>query len=74
MENIFFLFDRNTFANLENISCSIKDKCSTGHAPWPKGNNLFEIIRRKKTYKSYRYLYKMSTESCHSDASGNCVN
>jgi nuclear protein localization family protein 4 len=28
---------RNTFANLENISCSIKDKCSTGHAPWPKG-------------------------------------
>ncbi len=34
---IVFLLSRNTFANLENISCSIKDKCSTGHAPWPKG-------------------------------------
>jgi nuclear protein localization family protein 4 len=39
---ILFLFCRSTFASLENISCSIKDKCSTGHAPWPKGrkNNL----------------------------------
>ncbi|CAF0908325.1 unnamed protein product, partial [Didymodactylos carnosus] len=29
--------DRNTFASLENISCSIKERCKTGHAPWPKG-------------------------------------
>ncbi|CAF1024302.1 unnamed protein product [Rotaria sordida] len=29
--------DRTTFASLENISCSIKEKCATGHAPWPKG-------------------------------------
>ncbi|CAF1471724.1 unnamed protein product [Rotaria magnacalcarata] len=29
--------ERNTFASLENISCSIKEKCATGHAPWPKG-------------------------------------
>ncbi|CAF0810758.1 unnamed protein product [Rotaria sp. Silwood1] len=29
--------DRNTLSGLENISCSIKDQCSTGHAPWPKG-------------------------------------
>ncbi|CAF3569281.1 unnamed protein product [Rotaria sordida] len=29
--------DRHTFSSLENISCSIKDQCSTGHAPWPKG-------------------------------------
>ncbi|CAF3398215.1 unnamed protein product [Rotaria sp. Silwood1] len=32
--------DRNTLAGLENISCSIKDQCSTGHAPWPKGTRL----------------------------------
>lgn len=31
---------RTTFANLENINCSIKEKCSTGHAPWPKGKIL----------------------------------
>ena len=37
--------ERNTFANLGNISCSIKDKCSTGHAPWPKGENLMKIDR-----------------------------
>ncbi|CAF1570115.1 unnamed protein product, partial [Didymodactylos carnosus] len=29
--------DRNIFASLENINCSIKEKCRTGHAPWPKG-------------------------------------
>ncbi|CAF4086403.1 unnamed protein product, partial [Rotaria sp. Silwood2] len=32
--------DRNTFSSLANISCSIKDQCSTGHAPWPKGTRL----------------------------------
>ena len=37
------MFDRNTFANLENISCSIKEKCASGHGPWPKGKNLFSI-------------------------------
>ncbi|CAF4294307.1 unnamed protein product, partial [Adineta steineri] len=29
--------DRTTFSSLENINCSIKDTCSAGHAPWPKG-------------------------------------
>lgn len=29
--------ERTTFSNLENLNCSIKEKCSTGHAPWPKG-------------------------------------
>jgi hypothetical protein len=40
------LFNRSTFANLENTSCSIKDKCTTGHAPWPKGNCLFKMKDR----------------------------
>ena len=38
--------ERTTFAQLENTSCSIKDKCATGHAPWPKGNYLFEMKDR----------------------------
>ncbi|CAF1290011.1 unnamed protein product [Adineta ricciae] len=25
------------FSSLKNISCSVKEKCSAGHAPWPKG-------------------------------------
>ncbi|UJR36531.1 hypothetical protein I4U23_029252 [Adineta vaga] len=25
------------YSALKNISCSIKEKCSSGHAPWPKG-------------------------------------
>lgn len=29
--------ERTTFSNLENLNCSIKEKCLTGHAPWPKG-------------------------------------
>jgi len=43
---LFFSY-RNTFANLENLSCSIKEKCSTGHAPWPKGKNSFRISIKK---------------------------
>lgn len=31
---------RSTFANLENLNCSIKDKCSTGHPQWPKGKSI----------------------------------
>ncbi|CAF5142607.1 unnamed protein product, partial [Rotaria magnacalcarata] len=29
--------EKNTFSSLENISCSIKEQCLTGHPPWPKG-------------------------------------
>ncbi|CAF1251123.1 unnamed protein product [Adineta ricciae] len=61
--------DRTTFASLENISCSIKDKCPTGHAPWPKGvctkcqPNPVTLMRQ-----SYRHVDNIMFEN------GNMVN
>ncbi|CAF0812434.1 unnamed protein product [Rotaria sordida] len=45
--------DRHTFSSLENISCSIKDQCSTGHAPWPKGTRL---IYMKQNFKKRQLI------------------
>jgi len=60
--------EKKSFASLENLNCSIKDKCSTGHPQWPKGKFQKTKYFKKNTI-SLRNLHEMSTESNDTDES-----
>ncbi|CAF4439116.1 unnamed protein product [Rotaria socialis] len=62
--------EKNTFSSLENISCSIKEQCLTGHPPWPKDIILAYIRENSHQAYLYRCLFNMSTESDDTYESG----